>query len=122
MQFLSQFISGLSTLTAPLRELQKKDVEFKWNSSYDNAFKRVKEAVAADTTLRLFDTTKPVVVQVDASQVGLGAALLQEGKPIAFASKSLSPTEQRYANIEHEMLATVFGVESSTHLCMVDHF
>ena len=52
-----------------------------------------------------------MTIQVDASQVGLGAALLQNGKPIAFASRTLTKTECRYANIEREMLAAVFGVE-----------
>ena len=52
-----------------------------------------------------------MTIQVDASQVGLGAALLQNGKPIAFASKALTETECRYANIEREMLAVVFGAE-----------
>ena len=50
-------------------------------------------------------------IQVDASSRGLGAALIQEGKPIAFASKSLTDTEQHYANIEQEPLAVVFGCE-----------
>ena len=53
----------------------------------------------------------PMAIQVDASQVGLGTALLQNGKPIAFASKALTKTEHQYANIEREMLAAVFGVE-----------
>ena len=52
-----------------------------------------------------------MTIQVDASQVGLGAALLQNGKPIAFASKALTETKCQYANIEREMLAAVFGVE-----------
>ena len=52
-----------------------------------------------------------MTIQVDASQVGLGAVLLQDNKPIAFASKALTDAESRYANIEREMLAVVFGVE-----------
>ena len=71
----------------------------------------VKQMVCKDTTLRYFDPNKPVVIQVDASQKGLGAALLQDGYPVAFASKALTPAEQRYANIESEMLACVFGAE-----------
>ena len=63
------------------------------------------------TPLRYFDPSLPVTIQVDASQVGLGTALLQNSKPIAFASKALTKTECRYANIEREMLAAVFGAE-----------
>ena len=58
--------------------------------------------------LGYFNTTKGVVLQVDASQVGLDA-VLQDGKPVAFASKALMPAEMRYINIEREMLAVVFG-------------
>ena len=100
--YLSPFIPGLSTLTAPLRELLKKDTDFSWNRTYNIAFEWVKEAVISDTTLRYFDPSLPVTIQVDASQVGLGAALLQNGKPIAFASKALTKTECRYVNIERE--------------------
>ena len=109
--YVSPFIPGLSTLTAPLQELLKKNTDFSWNHTYDIAFEQVNEAVVSDTTLRYFDPSLPVTIQVDASQVGLGAALLQNGKPVAFASKALTETECWYANIEREMLATVFRAE-----------
>ena len=109
--YLSPLIPGLSTLTTPLHELLKKDADFSWNHTYDTTFQQVKVAVISDTTLRYFDPSLPVTIQVDASQVGLGAALLQNGKPVAFASKALTKTKCWYANIEREMLATVFGVE-----------
>ena len=68
-------------------------------------------AKTASQPLRYYDRTKPVTVQADASQRGLGACLVQEGKPIAFASKSLTDTETRYANIERELLAIVFACQ-----------
>ena len=107
----SPFIPGLSTLTAPLNELLKKDTDFSWNHTYDATSQWVKKAVISDTTLRYFDPSLPVTIQINASQVGLGAALLQNGKPVAFASKALTKTKCLYANIEREMLAAVFGVE-----------
>jgi len=109
--YLSPFIPGMSSLTAPLRALLRQDAEFTWDATYDQAFQKIKDAISADTTLRHFDTNQPVTIQVDASQDGLGAALLQDGKPVAFASKALTETERRYANIERELLAVVFGVE-----------
>ena len=87
---LSPFIPGLSTLTSPLRELLKKDADFIWNCTYNTTFEWIKEAVISDTILRYFDPSLPMTIQVDASQVGLSAALLQNGKPVAFASKSLT--------------------------------
>ena len=55
--------------------------------------------------------TEEVTIQCDASEVGLGATLLQKGQPVAFASRALSQTEQRYAQIEKECLAIVFACE-----------
>ena len=101
--YLGPFVCGLSTLTAPLWELLKKDANFTWNASYEAAFQQVKQAFVSDTTLRHFDLLLPVTIQVDASQVGLGAAFLQNNKPVAFASKALTNAEHRYANIEREM-------------------
>ena len=67
--------------------------------------------VCKDTTLQYFDIHKPVTVQVDTSQKGLGAALFQGSHPVAYASKALTPVEQHYANRECELLSCVFGAE-----------
>ena len=109
--YMAPFIPKLSDLTAPLRSLLKKDTVFDWTSTHDNTFEQIKHAISETTTLAYFDSSKATVIQVDASLQGLGAALIQEGKPIAFASKTLSDTERRYANIERELLAVVFGCE-----------
>ena len=106
--YLRPFIHGLSTLTAPLSELLKKDANFTWNASYEANFQQVKEAVVSDTTLRYFDPSLPVTIQVHASQVGLGTALQQNNKPVASTSKALTNAECRYTNIERDMLAVVF--------------
>ena len=72
---------------------------------------QVKSMVCKDTTLWYFDICKTVTVQVDVSQKGLGAAVLQDGCPVAFASKCLTCGEQHYANIECELLTCVFRAE-----------
>ena len=109
--YLSPFIPSLSDLHAPLHGLLKENTECSWNATYQQAFNNIKSAVMTNTTLRYYDARKPVVIQVDASQSGIGAVLLQDGQPVAYASKSLTDVEQRYANIEREMLAVVFGTE-----------
>ncbi|WP_419601948.1 RNase H-like domain-containing protein, partial [Thiolapillus sp.] len=111
VQYMSSFIPRLADHTAPLRAMTKKDSKFEWNDSLQQAFERVKSMICEDMSLSYFDVTKPTVIQVDASKIGIGAALTQDGKPIAFASKALTDTEQRYANIERELLAVVFGCE-----------
>lgn len=109
--YMGKFIPKTSILTAPLRELLKENTHFQWNASHEAAFNDIKAAISDDTTLVYFDSKKPITLQVDASMKGIGAALLQEGRPVAFASKSLSDEETRYANIEREMLAVVYGCE-----------
>ena len=109
--YLSPFIPGLFTLTAPLCELLKKDTDFTWNATCKATFHCVKDAVLSDTTLWYFDPSLSVTIQVDASQAGLGVVLLKNHKPMAFGSKALTDTEYHYANIEREMLIVVFGGE-----------
>ena len=65
---------------------------------------------------------KPVTIQVDTSSKGLGAALIQDYGPVAFASKVLTPTEQRYANNEWELFAFVFGAECFRTYVFGRHF
>ena len=120
--YLSPFIPSLSSHTAPLRGLLKNDIEYTWNATYQAAFDKLKSMVCEDTTLRYFDPKKPVVIQVDASGKGLGAALIQDEGPVAFASKALTPTEQRYANNERELLACVFGAERFRTYVFGRHF
>ena len=109
--YMSPFLPKLSQQTAPLRDLLKKEAEFEWTPSHDAVFEDRKASICRHVTLSYFRPEVDSVVQVDASSRGLGAVLLQNGKPIAFASKTLSDCEQRYANIERDMLAVVFGCE-----------
>ena len=67
--------------------------------------------ICTATTLAYYDRKEPVVFHVDASIKGLGAALFQNNRPLAFASKALTSAETRYANIERELLAVVYGCE-----------
>ena len=77
------------------------------------AFEKLKALIinAEQKSLKFYNRNLPILVQADASKTGLGVALLQEGQPIAFTSKSLSDAEKRYGNMEHEMLSVVFACE-----------
>ena len=109
--YLGPFMLGLSTLIAPLCELLKKDTDFTWNATYEATFKHIKDGVFSDFTLWYFDPSLPVTIQVETSQVGLGVMLLQNQKPVAFASKGLTNTKCCYINIEREMLTVIFRAE-----------
>ena len=111
IQYLAKFVPNLSELTEPLRKLTQKDAGFDWNEEQEESFQKVKDAIANTPILRYYDVNAPVTVQCDASQAGLGAALLQNGQPVAFASRALTETEKRYAQIEKELLAIVWACE-----------
>ena len=111
--YMGNFAPHLSHHTELLRVMLKQDAVFHWDEATNASFQKIKDLIAktASQLLRYYDRTKPVTVQADASQRGLGACLVHEGKPIAFASKSLTDTETRYANIERELLAIVFACQ-----------
>ena len=110
-QYLSKFLPQLSEVQAPLRELTQKNTEWTWSSTHQEAFEKVKRMVCDAPILTHYQPNLPLSVQVDASQHALGAALMQEGKPVAYASRSLSDAEKRYAQVEKECLAMVYGLE-----------
>ena len=97
----------MATIVAPLRELIKTDVHFQWNSMAEDALTHIKKILSTQPVLQFFDPAVTSVIQADASQYGLGACLLQRGKPVAYASHSLSSNEINYAQIEKELLAIV---------------
>ena len=111
--YMGNFVPHLSHHTEPLRAMFKQEAVFAWDEMANASFQKIKDLIAKSATkpLRYYDRRKPVTVQVDASQRGVGACLLQDGQPIAYASKSLTDTETRYANIERELLAIVFACQ-----------
>ena len=108
LQYVSKFIPNLSTETAPLRQLFEKNVIWNWNETHRNCYKRLKEIVSSAPVLRFYDVNESVTLSVDVSSTGLGAVILQNDQPVAFASKAFTETQMRYAQIEKEMSAIVF--------------
>jgi len=76
-----------------------------------HADQQLKQAVTDTSVLRYYNLEEEVTLQCDASKSGLGAALLQNGQPVAYASRALTSAETRYAQIEKELLAIVFACE-----------
>jgi transposase InsO family protein len=110
-QYLSKFLPNLSDLTKPLRELTQQDVEWTWGETQATALNDLKKAVTCTPVLKYYNLDEEVTIQCDASQSGLGATLLQNGQPVAYASRALTSAETRYAQIEKELLAIVFACE-----------
>lgn len=109
INYIRTFIPNLAELSKPLRDLLKKDSIFSWTKAQEDCLERIKKLIKNSPHLSAFDDKNPIKLQCDASQFGLGACLLQNGKPVAFYSRSLNDAEQRYAQIEKEMLSIVFA-------------
>ena len=107
--YLSRYVPNYTSVTQLLRPLLRKDVEWTWSTSHDVAYRRIKDLIASAPVLRFFDPAVSAVIQTDASSGGLGSCLLQNGQPVAYASRALTDAETRYAQIEKELLAIVFA-------------
>ena len=81
-------------------------MHWSWEPAQQQAFNILKANISQPLVLRYFDPSKPVTLSVDASKSGLGAACLQDGYPVAYASRALTEAETRYAEIEKELSAT----------------
>ena len=109
--YLSKYIPNLSTITQPLRQLLHKRTEFIWTFEQNKAFDQIKQTLTSAPVLAFYDVNKEVELHCDASSEGLGVCLLQDGKPVAYGSKSLTVVEERYATIEKELYAVLYGLE-----------
>ena len=111
VNYFNKFNPNLAEVLQPLHQLTKKNIPYTWSSPQENAFLRVKELTCNAPVLAYYNPEEPLLIENDASEHGLGSVLLQGGLPLAYASRSLTETERRYAQIEKEMLAIVYGLE-----------
>jgi hypothetical protein len=116
-QFLARYCQGYSEVTAVLRSLLPKNVEFRFHDEiHGAAWRKLIELLTSAPVLGYYDVTKPVIIQCDASSFSLGCAISQDDKIIEYASRSLSRVERdSYSNIERELLAVVFALERFHH-------
>ena len=112
INYLQPFLPSLASKTRFFRE---QVTNWDWNPSTDQAFNSLKSWVCSmllKTTLTYYDHTKPLVLQTDTSEYGFGTALIQNNRPIAFASKTLTNVETRYMNIGRECISVCLASKS----------
>ena len=112
VNFIAKFAPKVSELTTPLRQCTKKHVAFHWEQVHEKTFNDLKSLLSNPDCLRYYDVKKLVTLQVDASQGGVGAALIQDDGPVAYALKAMNETQQRWAQIEKELFAVLFHVNT----------
>ena len=123
---LGKFIPQLAERTKPLRDLLSKKNHWYWGEEQKKAFHAMKDGLTSTPALALYDPNRETKISADASSFGLGAVLLQkwvdEWKPVAYASRALSPVEQRYAQVEKEALALTWACERFRIFVIGRHF
>lgn len=114
VNYYSKFVQNVSTILAPLYNLLKANVKFRWTTDCSEAFEKIKEQLAGSDVLVHYSPQLPLILTTDASTVGVGAVLAHRTpdgeRPIAYASRSLTAAERAYSQIDREALGIIFGV------------
>ena len=111
---LGKFSPNLAELSQPLRELLSTKQVWSWGPPQEKSFTDLKQELTQPAVLCLYNPQAPITVSADASSHGLGAVLQQSDspwKPVAYASRAMTETEKRYAQIEEEALAATWACE-----------
>jgi len=123
VNFLGKFLPHLATICEPLRNLTKKDVSWNWSIPQETAFNSLKDMITTQGVgFALYDPTRELTPENDASEYGLGSCMMQEVRPISFASRTLSDAERRHAQIEKDMLAVAYCIEKTTNSHLADMY
>ena len=107
VNFYRDMWSKRSEILAPLASLTSKKAKYIWKEEHQQAFDRMKKKMARETILSYPDFNQPFHIHTDASHLQLGAVISQNGRPIAFYSRKLTPPQTRYTVTEKELLSIV---------------
>ncbi|KAK9528348.1 hypothetical protein VZT92_012518 [Zoarces viviparus] len=125
--YYGRFVPQQSTVLAPLYRLLRGQVIWKWTEVEQVVFVKCKELLTSDRVLAHYDPSLPLTLACDASAYGIGAVVqhtMPHGveRPIAFASRTLSPTEKKYSQIEKEALGLIYGIKKFHQYLWGRHF
>src|SRR3954463_547935 len=113
--YYRKFVEGFSSIARPMTQLLKKDKKFEWTDKCEASFQELKKRLISAPILIMPDITKPFDVYCDASKIGLGCVLVQEGKVISYLSRQLKQHEQNYPTHDLELAAVVLALKTWRH-------
>lgn len=107
VNFMSTFIPNLTKKTYLMRSLMKGDIHFVWTSDMQKELDTIKEDIASAVKLIHYDPNKPAVIETDVSLKGLGAVLIQDGRPVCFLSKALKTNQLGSSQIAENVVVSL---------------
>nr|ABF96299.1 retrotransposon protein, putative, Ty3-gypsy subclass, expressed [Oryza sativa Japonica Group] len=113
--YYRRFIENFSKIAKPMTRLLQKDVKYKWSEECEQSFQELKSRLISAPILILPDPKKGFQVYCDASKLGLGCVLMQDGKVVAYASRQLRPHEKNYPTHDIELAAVVHALKIWRH-------
>ncbi|KAG8490789.1 hypothetical protein CXB51_014001 [Gossypium anomalum] len=113
--YYRRFVKGFSTIATPMTRLLQKDVKFVWSEKCQRSFDQLKTYLTEAPVLVQPESGKEFVIFSDASLLGLGCVLMQEGRVVAYASRQLKPHEKNYPTHDLELAAIVFALKIWRH-------
>ena len=127
VNYYGKFVPNLASLLHPLHQLLRAETRWIWTKECQRSFDNAKARLVAAPVLTHFDPKLPIRMAGDASQYGIGAVIshiMPNGseRPIAYASRTLSSTEKKYAQVEKEALSLIFGVKRFHQFLYGKHF
>lgn len=120
--YYRRFVEGFSRIASPMTRLTQKNVKYQWSDTCEVSFLELKHRLTTAPVLTLPSGPEGFVVYCDASRMGLGCVLMQQGKVIAYASRQLKKHEQNYPTHDLEMAAVVFALKIWRHYLYGDTF
>ena len=113
--YYRRFVQGFSVIASSLTRLLRKGVKFEWDDKCQSSFERLKEILIEAPVLIQPTSGRDYTVYSDASRIGLGCILMQDGKVVAYASRQLKSHEKNYPTHDLELAAVVFALKIWRH-------
>ena len=119
--YYRRFIENFSKIAKPMTELLKKDTKFKWTEDCEASFQELKKRLTTAPVLTLPAIRQDFQVYCDASRLGLGSVLMQDGRVVSYASRQLKPHELNYATQDLELAVVVHALKTWRHFLIGNH-